>query len=391
MRIGIFTDTYLPDINGVVTSIEQERIQLENLGHEVFIITSSTRFLFPKWKENVLRLAGFKLPKKMYNYKLSSPYSFLASRTLKKKKLDVIHAHTEMGVGLFARLFSKLKKIPLVYTYHTMYEDYTHYIPGGKDKDGMVSSGVKKLSKAFSNSCDEVIAPTEKTRNRLRMYGVEKYINVIPTGLDLEKFNPANYKKTEVKSFRERLNHNDELIFMFVGRVAKEKNIKLILEAIKPLAESSLAFKFLIIGGGPHVNELQDIVKTYKLGRYVKFLGKVPNDQIGMYYQISDVFITASTSETQGLTFIEAMASRKPVLAAYDEASKEIIDDGVNGWFFKNKDDLKDKMLEIINMNRKDLDSYGINGLIKCEKYDAVNFGKKIEDVLKRAIDLRSK
>ena len=390
MRIGIFTDTYLPDVNGVVTSIVQEVEQLRKRGHEVFIITSSGRFLLTKSEGNVLRIPGIKMSKKMYNYKLSGIYSFGGARKIKKMRLDVIHIHSEFGIATFGRIFAKMKKIPLVYTYHTLYEDYSHYLPVGGNASTVVQM-ITKASKFLCEKCDEVIAPTMKTRNIIRSYGVEKYINVIPTGLDLEKFSPFKFDKNDVLALKHQYVNVGDRVLMFVGRLAQEKNVDMIIDAIHEIRMKLKSFKFLIVGDGPHRAALEAHVEKLNLGSVIKFVGKVPNTEVAKYYQIADAFISASSSETQGLTFIEGMASKLPILGIDDDAAREVIEDGDNGWIFKDIVELKKVLLNMASLSDEELSKMGAKALIYSEKYSADRFGDKVEGILVRAVELYSK
>lgn len=390
MRIGLFTDTYLPDINGVVTSVVQEAEQLQKRGHEVFIVTSSSRFLLTKSEGNILRIPGIKMSKKMYNYKLSSIYSFGGARKIKKWRLDAIHVHSEFGIATFARLFAKFNKIPLIYTYHTLYEDYSHYLPIGSNAQSVVQM-ITKLSKMLCEKCDEVIAPTSKTRNIIRGYGVEKYINVIPTGLDLDKFSPFRYSKEEINELRTTLASDNDRVLMFVGRIAQEKNVDIILDAISELKIKLKNFKFVIVGDGPHCDNLKKKVEQKQLTAIVKFTGKIPNDKVSLYYQTADAFISASASETQGLTFIEAMGSKLPIIGIDDDAARDVVEEGVNGWIFKDIHELKKVILEFTQMPVEELSRMGARALIFSEQYSADRFGDKIEEVITRAVEMYKK
>ena len=184
MRIGLFTDTYTPDINGVVSSIVTLQKELEKNGHDVFVITNHKAARMKK-EGNVLRLPGLEL-KWLYGYKLSTPYHFAARDEVRKMNLDVIHVHTEFGVGMFARIVAKYLNIPVVTTYHTMYEDYTHYINRFDidEVDKVSKKVISTFSRAISDSAQAVISPSEKTKETLQKYGVKTPIYVIPTGLN---------------------------------------------------------------------------------------------------------------------------------------------------------------------------------------------------------------
>ncbi len=241
MRIGLFSDTYLPDINGVVSSIVTLQKELEKNGHEVFVIANHKGLLHSIREGNVLRLPGFEL-KWLYGYILSTPYHFSAKEDIKAMNLDLIHVHTEFGIGIFARIVAKDLGIPLVCTYHTMYEDYTHYI-NKFDIEGIDKVG-KKVTASFSKmvveTCEAVIAPSEKTKEALLKYGVKTPILIIPTGLNLEKFNRENIDEAEVKSLREQYGtSNEDKVMLYVGRVAHEKSIDVVIRGFVKAAQSN--------------------------------------------------------------------------------------------------------------------------------------------------------
>ena len=197
MRIGIFTDTYLPDVNGVVTSVVTLKKALEKHGHEVFVVTNHDDMLKTTFEDNVLRLPGLKLDF-LYGYKLTNPIQIAAAKPIKAWNLDIIHVHQEFGVGIFGRSVARAFEIPLVSTYHTTYEDYTHYVNFFKSEtiDTISKKAVEGLSKAFTRKSDIVIAPSKKTKEMLEGYGVKNRIDVIPTGLDLERFEKEKTSQT---------------------------------------------------------------------------------------------------------------------------------------------------------------------------------------------------
>ena len=202
MRIGLFTDTYTPDINGVVSSIVTLQRELEKNGHDVYVITNHKAMTMKK-EGNVLRLPGLEL-KWLYGYKLSTPYHFSARDEIRKMQLDLIHVHTEFGVGMFGRIVAKYLNIPVVTTYHTMYEDYTHYVNRFEidEVDKVTKKVVSTFSRSISDSAQAVISPSEKTKETLLKYGVKTPIYVIPTGLNFEKFHPDNIDPARVQEIR---------------------------------------------------------------------------------------------------------------------------------------------------------------------------------------------
>ena len=196
MRIGLFSDTYPPYINGVSTSVNMLKTALEKQGHQVFVVTTNNSTTKYKFEDNkkVLRVPG--IPTGIYDYRLTGIYPVRAINIIKKWKLDIIHTHTEFGIGTFGRLFAKQFDIPLVHTYHTMYEDYIHYITKGYFKRSSQKI-VEYLTNFYCDkTLDELIVPTKKTYDLfVQKYGFSRLVHIIPTGIEIERFYDENVNK----------------------------------------------------------------------------------------------------------------------------------------------------------------------------------------------------
>lgn len=312
MNIGLFTDSYPPYINGVSTSVYNLREALKKLGHTVYIVTVNDSIIKHEYdeKEKVLRIPG--IPIGIYDYRLSEIYPISTVKAIKKWKLDVIHSHTEFGVGIFARILAKKFKIPLVHTYHTLYEDYTHYITHNHF-DKLSKKIVKDLTKVYCvKTAKETIVPTEKIYKLFKeKYMITKNVSVIPSGIDIERFFEENVEHDKVEQIKEKYGiTKDDFTIIFVGRLAQEKNIEFLLNAQQKLIEKRINnIKLLIVGDGPDKENYINITRKLNIFDKVIFTGKIEQDKIQYYYQCADAFVTASNSETQGLTVIEAMAA----------------------------------------------------------------------------------
>lgn len=312
MNIGLFTDSYPPYINGVSTSVYNLREALKKLGHTVYIVTVNDSIIKHEYdeKEKVLRIPG--IPIGIYDYRLSEIYSISTVKTIKKWKLDVIHSHTEFGIGIFARILAKKFKIPLVHTYHTLYEDYTHYITHNHF-DKLSKKIVKDLTKVYCvKTAKKTIVPTEKIYKLFKeKYMITKNVSVIPSGIDIERFFEENVEQDKVEQIKEKYGiTKDDFTIIFVGRLAQEKNIEFLLNAQQKLIEKRINnIKLLIVGDGPDKENYINITRKLNIFDKVIFTGKIEQDKIQYYYQCADAFVTASNSETQGLTVIEAMAA----------------------------------------------------------------------------------
>ena len=313
MRIGLFTDAYLPDINGVVSSVATLKHALEELGHTVFIITNHKGVKIAEDEDgHILRLPGLEI-KKFYGYKMSSPVQFTADAYIEKMDLDVIHIQTEAGVGMFGRQMAKVLHIPIVYTYHTMYEDYTHYFnPLEFDSvEKLGKSFIRAFSRVLANGSQAVIAPSEKTKQALIQYGVMAPIYIVPTGLDLSEYDRKNLDETRVKRIREELGFSQEdHIVVFVGRIAKEKAIEIPIEAICKNKDPHL--HLVIVGGGTDMEYYQDLAKKYNVENRVHFTGKIPKEDIAYYYQPIVSAVTGKIRALEALMHVEMSMLKSP-------------------------------------------------------------------------------
>ena len=386
MRIGLFTDTYTPDINGVVSSIVTLQRELEKNGHDVYVITNHKAMTMKK-EGNVLRLPGLEL-KWLYGYKLSTPYHFSARDEIKNMHLDVIHVHTEFGVGMFGRIVAKYLNIPVVTTYHTMYEDYTHYVNRFEidEVDKVTKKVVSTFSRSISDSAQAVISPSEKTKETLLKYGVKTPIYVIPTGLNFDKFHPDNIDPQQVQAIREQYGiHEDERLIVFVGRIAQEKSIEIPIEGFRYVKDPKI--KLMIVGGGPQLEELQEMVKRYHLEKQVIFTDKKLPEEVPAYYACADCFVSASLTETQGMTYIEALACGLPVFARYDDVLKDLVIEEDSGFLFETGQELAEKLTDFMHRSVEERKAFSKRALEKIVKYDSKVFYSKVLSVYYQAIN----
>ncbi len=387
MRIGIFTDSYPPYINGVSTSVKMLEDALKKRGHQVYIVTVNPDNLKYRYEDDshIIRIPG--IPVHIYDYRLTNAYPIKAMRKIKKWNLDVIHSQTEFGIGTFARIVSKQYDIPLIHTYHTMYEDYTHYITHGH-----FNKASKKIVKYLTDFyCDqtatELIVPTKKTYDLFKSkYKYARDVHIIPTGIDIERFYKENFKKKDIEVLRNFYGiKKDEKVILFVGRIASEKNIELLIDAHKEIIKKCKC-KLMIIGDGPDIEKYKKQVSKNKLDDYVVFTGRIIYRDIPKYYQIANIFATASTSETQGLTVIEASAASLPVVCVNDESFNTVIIDGINGYLFNNKKEYIKKTIDLLNDDNL-LEQFSNQARISSNNYSSSTFASEVEKVYKKAIE----
>ncbi|WP_026885612.1 glycosyltransferase family 4 protein [Clostridium beijerinckii] len=379
MKIGLFTDTYYPQINGVATSVLMLKRNLEMRGHKVYVFTTTD----PKAdseEKNVYRVPSIPF---ISARRVGIFYNPRLSKFIKKLGLNVIHTHTEFSLGIFGRAMAKELNIPFVHTYHTIYEDYTHYIAKLEVFDPIAKMAVRKLSIKFCSSADKVIVPTRKVKELLLSYKLKKDISIIPTGIELNKFSKQNHNLKMVQELRKNLGIKEkDKILLYIGRISKEKNIEEILVAMKSYLSDREDVKFLLIGDGPEKSVLENKAKELEIDNKVIFSGERPWNEIHVYYQIGDVFVSASQSETQGLTYIEALASGLPVVAKADKCLEGVLKDNINGYMFYNQEDLIIK-LDSILYNELKRERLSASAMESTRKFSSEHFACIVEQVYK--------
>lgn len=295
MRIGVYTEIYKPVLNGVVVSVESFREQLEALGHEVYIFTPS----FMGYSDaRVLPFHSLPLPATQYRFTLP------IRADGRSPQLDVIHAQSPFATGLLAWQHAHRDGIPLVFTYHTRLEDYSHYVPAPRP---LSRRWLVWVSRTFSNMADWVIVPSTPIKNLLEGYGVTVPIDVVPTRVRLAATDAAAGIAIRARHGI----HDDVPVLLNVGRLAEEKNVALLLEAFARTHGSHL----LLVGDGPLRGRLQERAQTLGIEDRVSFAGFIEHRSIAPYYAAADLFVFTSLTETQGLVLDEALQMGVPVLA----------------------------------------------------------------------------
>ena len=386
MRIGIFTDTYLPYVSGLVTSELMLKNALESLGHEVFIVTANLEnFKFIK-DGNVIKISG--IPIGIYDARLTGIYSISAMNEIKKWKLDIIHSQTEFGIGTFARIVSKRLNIPLVHTYHTLYEDYMHYITKGYFKR-TGKKLVEYLSRFYcETTATSLIVPSRKIYNLFKQkYNINKDINIIGTGIDIDRFDKNNFKKEDITKLKNELGINEkDFVIGSVSRLAKEKSIDRVIKTFEIISKKINNSKLLIVGDGPDLLELMDLAKSLNLSDKVIFTGKIPIEEVQIYYQLMDIYVTFSVTETQGLTVLEAMASSIPVLAINDSSFADSVIDKKNGFLFNTEEEYIEDVERLYN-DKILYKKLSENSRKLSLNHSSIEFGKQVYKVYEETIN----
>ena len=392
MRIGIFTETYTPYISGLVTSEVMLKEALEKLGHEVYVVTANLKNFKYEYdeEERVLKIPG--IPTGIYDARLTSFYPLKAVNMIKKWNLDIIHTQTEFGTGTLGRLLAYKFNIPVVHTYHTMYEDYLHYITKGHFKKSS-----KKIIEYYTKFyCDktvnELIVPTKKAYDLFKeKYHVDRNIYIIPTGIEIERFYDENVDKTKVSALKKKLGiTKDDFIGLFLGRLGQEKNVMFLLDVVKDLKDKLPNFKFLLVGDGPDYDLYQKTIKKYGIEDKVIMTGKVEWEKVPFYYHLSDIFLTASHTETQGLTVIEAMASGSVPVCVNDESFQTMVVNDLTGMLFEDEKECK-KIITSLYNDRDRLKNMSKQAVLNSNRFSSKFFAESILDVYEKAIENKKK
>ncbi len=308
MRIGIFTDTYKPEINGVVTSIELFRRELERRGHSVYLFCP--RYFGRKDPKPHV----FRFPSKPFLFQMMTErrFSFPSLRVFREAarlNLDLVHSQVPANIGVFAILVSRFRRTAHLHTYHTLFMEYTHYMPLPRVLSRYL---VGLISRRFCGRCQRVISPSRRIREELVEYGVNAPIDVIPTGIDLRDLDSV--PEPEVVRRRRGIPEHKHVLSM-VGRIGREKNISFLLRVMQVLKQRRSDFCFLVVGDGPDRKALQREVARLGLEDVVLFTGYVTREEVFALFRVTSVFTFASVTETQGLVLLEAMSMETPVVA----------------------------------------------------------------------------
>ncbi len=388
MRVVIFSDTYPPEINGVATSSRNLYRTLKAHGEEVIVVTTNPFDNEFYYQDDIVRIPGITI-KKLYGYVFpTSPWNKKCERIIREFKPDVVHIQTDGMVGQMGFILSSKFHVASVYTFHTMIEDYTYYASKGHF-DRAAKSVVRSYVRHKAKTADEFITPSEKIREYMRSIAVDSHIAVIPTGIDFDAFSRSNFSSGEVSALKKKLHIDPEAYtILSLGRVAKEKSIDVCLKGYASFLKKKVGKKtvMVIVGGGPAVNELQELCEKLGIREHVIFAGPVDPDTVPFYYALGDCFVSASTSETQGLTFMEAMASDNILLARYDDTLADLIHDGENGFFFFDERDMPDKIEKVISLSANEKTSIYSFAHEAIKPYSLEQFYESIKGVYERAI-----
>lgn len=324
MKICMFTNTFLPHVGGVARSVSTFAEDLRHLGHQVLIVAPT----FPDHRgespeEGVVRVPAIQ----NFNgsdFSVQLPLPYLIDARVKEFKPDVIHSHHPFLLGDSALRTAHGYRLPLIFTHHTLYEQYTHYVPFDSET---IKRFVIHLATGYANLCDAVIAPSLSVLRLLRERRVTRPIVEIPTGIDTAFFGAG-----DGAAFRKKFNIGaDVLVIGHLGRLAKEKNLPYLAEAVALFMRQWPKACFLVSGKGDAEGEIRRILARNGQEEKLILTGVLAGADLADAYRAMDLFVFASQSETQGLVLTEAMAAATPVIALDASGAREVVRNGVNG------------------------------------------------------------
>ncbi len=374
MKILITTDVYSPNVNGIVASVESLKKGLEDQGHEVRVLTLSNDH-HSYVKANVYYIGSVSVGKIYPGIRLSFRLPSFIFFDIVAWKPDIVHSQTEFSTLRYAKRIANACGANRVHTYHTVYEEYIQYIcPFVKIGQFLVS----KITRKVLNSFDMVVAPSDKAKRLLRHYKVNTQIEVIPSGIDYKSFsNTPSIQWKNTKNAELGLNDNC-LRLVYVGRLAREKNVE---ELLKMLANcKDLSVELLIVGDGPARSSLEQKCKRLGISDRVIFTGMINHSDVHNYYHLGDVFVNASTSEAQGITYIEAMASGLPMLCRSDDCLKTLIKEGITGWQYQNESQFK-SIIEILISDSNLRNRISTSARAIAKDYSYTHFVERIDKI----------
>lgn len=372
MRIGIFTDSYKPYTSGVVTSITTFKEELEKLGHDIFIFAPNYHH-YRDYEKDVFRFFSIPAPTNP-DYALAVPISPRLNLTVRKLELDIVHVHSPFLLGRWGAKCARRFNLPLVFTYHTLYDQYVHYVPVAQE---LARDLAIKYSRWFCNQCDLVITPTTEVEHLVRGYGIRAPIRVIPTGVPIHKFHNRHpgwlRQNWHIPA--------DAQVCLFVGRLTLEKNLDFLIEAFQLVKKDSPRAVLVIVAGGPLEEELKHLTVSLglRLEQDVIFTGKLPFENLIDAYFDADLFTFASVTETQGLVLIEAMAAGLPVIAVRAYGVEDMVDDGVNGYLVAhNREEFANRVVQLLKDESRRR-GFSAQALIKAKQMSSHAMAKKLE------------
>ena len=375
MKILITSDWYTPAVNGVVTSVLNLRRELEARGHEVRVLTLS-RDIHSSVRDGVTRIGSVPAGLIYPGARLRPTLTSRLVRDLAEWGPDVVHSQCEFSTFFLARRIAEELDIPLVHTYHTVYEDYTHYF---SPSVRLGRRAVALLTRWVAGQTDCMVAPTGKVRSLLQNYGVTVPVFVVPSGIDLRRFQRELVPGCRAAMLQSMGIPAENLVLVSVGRLAEEKNLEELLAFRADMGRQGVTL--LIVGDGPHRPQLEQRAADLGLtAPDVVFAGQVPPEQVADWYRLGDLFVSASSSETQGLTYVEALAAGVPALCRADDCLTGVIREGENGWQYRDEQEFLHR-LDWFRCHPDRWEDLSRQAAASAREFSAGEFARRLEGI----------
>ena len=377
LKVLITTDLYTTTTNGVVTSVQNLFDELTQKGHDVRILTISDTLHSHK-DGAVYYIRSVPLGAVYPDLRMPTSYRNRLIQEIIDWKPDIVHSQCEFFSFQFAERISRITGAPLVHTYHTLYEQYltSYFIPSKRVGDFLA----KFLSRKRLRHVDTLVAPTQKVENALQSYGLHTPIIVVPSGISLEQHHQRLSHESRMERRRALGIGDDDQVLLNLGRLGGEKNLGELLTLFAQARQENDNLKFLIVGDGPAREELEHQAKKLGVEKDVIFTGMVDPSEVQNYYQLGDIFVSASTSETQGLTYIEAAANGLPLLCRQDDCLTDVLQEGKNGYEYTSAEEFLDAIDHVMHDPQWRSEASRRSAQI-AETFDKKTFGDAIENI----------
>lgn len=378
MHIAHFTNTYHPVISGVVRSIDTFRQGLTGLGHNVFIFAQQAS----DYDDNepfVFRYPAVDLPL-THNFPVTIPVSLFIDKVIFSLKLDVIHSHHPFLLGRTAATKADEYSLPLVFTFHTRYREYSHYVALNQD---FVKDAIDYWLGHYMAKCHHIVVPSDSIKAMLaEVYGVTEQVTTIPTGIDLRP-----YQAADRQIIRQQRDWGDDKVLISIGRLAEEKNWRTLLMAAAQAFQKHKRARLVIIGDGEQKQELADLAQELGITEQVEFTGKVPFDEIPFYLKAADLFCFASTTETQGLVTMEALAAELPVVAVRASGTQDVVEHEQQGLLTENDSQALAQAIDQVLDDKTLFNHFKQTTAARVATFDMTRQAEELVEVYQQAID----
>ncbi len=374
MKIMMLTNTFTPHVGGVARSVERFTAEYRRQGHRVLIVAPVFEGM-PEEERDVVRIPAIQ----RFNgsdFSVVLPVPGFLGTAVERFRPDIIHSHHPFLLGSTAMRLAITHNLPLVFTHHTMYEQYTHYVPG--DSETMKKFAVS-LATSYANLCNRVIAPSESIREILLERGVTTPVDVVPTGVRL-----ADFRRSSGRGMRLALDIPvDAFVVGHLGRLAPEKNLEFLARSVARFMQNRPRVHFLLVGSGPSLGPVTGIFARHGVGDRLHHVGVLDQPLLAGAYRAMDLFAFASESETQGMVLTEAMAAGVPVVALDAPGVREVVADGINGRLLAGDsgDDFVAALAAIADCGEKELQRLRRGAAATAEKFSLANCARRALDI----------